>query len=700
MRFSQYFIIISYLIAVTGLIAVSLTNIINPIFLIGISFVVLLSLFLSITGKHFKISGFIWNSLAVIILAASLIDYLFVSRSIIDVSVRFITILMAAKLFDLKTNRDYAVLYILTFFQLLSASAATVNISFLFVLALYILTGIWALTIFNLKKDWEEKGTPHKDMAKNILGPYFFIATAGLAVLSLIITLSLFFIIPRMEIGFFSRQTADVLRVSGFSEKVDLGELGTIKLDPTIVMRVALPDYKAYAAPHIYFRGVSFDTYNGNQWQQTIKQRIPLKKDSSGIWRLKPRISPSPATSAILTQTILLEPIETNVLFAASNGIGVSGNLRNVMADGTGSLYLPAPSYSRIEYTAYSILPPPSNPILPEHNYPEGVPSVYLHIPPGLERVSILARDITVKKTTPFEKAKAIEEYLIRNFRYTLNPVKGSGKNPVEDFLFYTKEGYCEQYATTMAMMLRGAGIPSRLVTGFLPGEWNKFGNYLIVRQRDAHSWVEAYMPPPPPLSPSTRGIGGGGGWAKFDPTPPAEAVGAMPPQTSIITLYIDSLKWKWNRYIINYSFRDQISFAKAIEGKGRSLMSNLKWNVISNQLSISAARNKNLFIAIAVLIISALIFTAIIWRPKKETRQPKAPSFYKNMLNILAKKGMIKKTGATAMEFAKDVNIEEVKFITDIYYYVRFGGHRLTEKEQDKVLNSLKSLKLADRIL
>ncbi|MDP2683415.1 MAG: DUF3488 and transglutaminase-like domain-containing protein [Deltaproteobacteria bacterium] len=694
MKFSTYFILISYLIAGTGLVAVSLTNIINPVFLAGISCVVLLSLFLSIKGNSFNIPGFIWNSLAVIILVAGLIDYLFVSRSLIDVSLRFLTILMVAKLFDLKTNRDYAILYILTFFQLLSASASTVNISFLFVLALYILTGIWALTIFNLKKDWEEKGVPHKEMAKNILGPYFFIATAGLAGLSLIITLSLFFIIPRMEVGFFSRQTADVLKVSGFSEKVDLGELGPIKLDPAIVMRVELPDYKAYAAPRLYFRGVSFDTYNGAQWQQTIKETAPLRRGQDGVWRAVSGEWSRIGTN-ILTQIILLEPIETNVLFAASNGIGVSGNFKSVMADRTGSLYLPAPSYSRIEYTAYSILPPPSKPILPEQDLGtdlKSVPTQYLHIPPGLERVSNLARDITVKKITPFEKAAAIEEYLIKNFHYTLNPVKGSGKNPVEDFLFYTKEGYCEQYATTMAMMLRGAGIPSRLVTGFLPGEWNKFGNYLIIRQRDAHSWVEAYMPP-------TESIGG---WAAFDPTPPAEAVGAMPPATSVITLYLDSLKWKWNRYIINYSFRDQINFAKTVEGKGRSIMSNLRWNALVSQVSAAGGLHKNLFIVIAVSMISALILTTIIWRlgrPGEETRRSKVPSFYKSMLNILAKKGKIKKAGETALEFARDVNIEEVETITDIYYNVRFGGHRLTEKEQGEIMDYLRSLKKADII-
>ena len=291
-----------------------------------------------------------------------------------------------------------------------------------------------------------------------------------------------------------------------------------------------------------------------------------------------------------------------------------------------------------------------------------------------------------MEKTTPFEKAAAIEEYLIKNFHYTLNPVKGSGKNPVEDFLFYTKEGYCEQYATTMAMMLRGVGIPSRLVTGFLPGEWNKFGNYLIIRQRDAHSWVETYMPD--------------SGWATFDPTPPAEAVGAMPPATSVITLYIDSLKWKWNRYIINYSFRDQINFAKTVEGKGRSILSNLRWNTLVSQVSTAGGLHKNLFIVIAVSMISALILTVLIWRlrrPGEETRRrSKVPSFYKSMLSILAKKGKIKKAGATALEFARDVNIEEVETITDIYYNVRFGGHRLTEKEQGEIMDYLRSIKLA----
>lgn len=673
MNFSTYFIIISYLMAAAGLLAVSLTEVINPLFLTAISGVTILSLLLSIKGKPFNIPGFIWNSIAVIILTAALMDYLFVSRSLADVSVRFLTILMVAKLFDLRTNRDYAILYILTFFQLLAASASTINISFLLVLALYILTGIWALTIFTLKKDWEEKKGLHKEPSKNILGPYFFIATAGLAALSLLITLSLFFIIPRMGVGFFSRQTADTVKVSGFSEKVDLGDIGPIKLDPTIMMRVELPGGKTPPLSRLYFRGMSFDIYDNAQWQQTIKEKTLLKRDGSGIWRVKQQMAGS---EDILTQTILLEPIETNVIFAASYGIGVSGNFRNVLADSAGSFHLPSPSYSRVEYTAYSVLSPPPKAIFPEQDYLTGIEPQYLQVSSGLEMVYGLAKDITADKKTPFEKAAKIEEYLKRNYRYTLTPGKGEGKNPVEDFLFYTKEGYCEQYATAMTLMLRAIGIPSRLVTGFLPGEWNKFGNYLIIRQRDAHSWVEAYMPE--------------SGWATFDPTPPAEAVGAAPPQTSIITLYFDSLKWRWSRYIINYSLRDQINFAKAFEAKGRSMASKLRWETFGNQFKAVEGYKREILIlmtlSLMVLLALLIVIIRIVRKRAEKAIWHKTPLFYKTMLMFLEKKGKIKKNNETALEFARSINIKEVNVITDIYYKVRFGKHKLKNNEKDKI--------------
>ena len=109
---------------------------------------------------------------------------------------------------------------------------------------------------------------------------------------------------------------------------------------------------------------------------------------------------------------------------------------------------------------------------------------------------------------------------------------------PIEDFLFNTKKGYCEHYASSMVLMLRSLGIPSRVVTGFYGGEKNEYGAYLIVRKSNAHSWVEALTD---------------GRWKRFDPTP---TVAIMRP--SAVDLMLDSLQLNWSRYVVGFSFSDQ----------------------------------------------------------------------------------------------------------------------------------------------
>lgn len=683
MRFSTYFIIISYLMVGAGFVAAILTESINPAFLTAIGGIIVLNFFLTIKGYVLNISKILWNIIAIVIMAVSAVDYIFISQSLIEVSARFLTILMVVKLFDLKTNRDYTTLYILTFFQLLSASASTVNLSFLIVLALYILTGIWALTIFTLKKDWEEKSTARGELEKNILTPYFFLTTTGIAALSLVITLSLFFIIPRMGVGFFPKKTADVLKLSGFSEEIDLGELGPVKLDPTIVMRVELSDYKGIVIPNLYFRGISFDSYDGSRWLQTIKEAIPLRRDRNGIFNIPvDSITEIKAytNTLMLKQAILLEPIDTNVVFAASYGIGISGNFQNIRADTAGSFYLPAPSYSRIEYTVYSVVPSPPQKIHTELNKSDDAKLKYLALSIDSGRLKTLTGEIVSGKKGPLDKAVAIEEYLKKNYGYTLNPRKGDGINPIEDFLFYTREGYCEQYATAMAIMLRNVGIPSRLVTGFLPGEWNRFGNYLIIRQRDAHSWVEAYIK--------------GSGWVMFDPTPSAEAAGVMTEPTSTLNLYLDSLRWRWNRYIINYSFADQIRLLRTVETKSFALLSILKQK---SSKQIAAKGLKKTALIIAVILISAGLFIFLfkqIQKSRATNRRSLAPQFYKDMLKLLAKKGRRKKESDTPFEFANIIAIPEVTTITWLYYNTRFGNYELTYEEREKIADCLKKIK------
>src|SRR5262249_57566678 len=108
----------------------------------------------------------------------------------------------------------------------------------------------------------------------------------------------------------------------------------------------------------------------------------------------------------------------------------------------------------------------------------------------------------------PGERAKRLETHLIQGYSYTRDFGGRSTENPLEDFLFRYRSGHCEYFASSMVLLLRSQGIPARLVTGFLGGDYNPFEGYTIVRGSNAHAWVEAYLP--------------GGGWQIFDPTPPA----------------------------------------------------------------------------------------------------------------------------------------------------------------------------------
>jgi transglutaminase-like putative cysteine protease len=91
-----------------------------------------------------------------------------------------------------------------------------------------------------------------------------------------------------------------------------------------------------------------------------------------------------------------------------------------------------------------------------------------------------------------------------QNFFYTLEPPL-LGETPVDEFLFKTRAGFCEHYASAFAVLMRGAGIPARIVTGYHGGDLNQFGNYLIVRQAEAHAWAEVWLE--------------GRGWLRIDPT-------------------------------------------------------------------------------------------------------------------------------------------------------------------------------------
>ena len=134
--------------------------------------------------------------------------------------------------------------------------------------------------------------------------------------------------------------------------------------------------------------------------------------------------------------------------------------------------------------------------------------------------------------------------FFVSGFRYTLSDPASS----IREFLFRKRAGYCEHFAAGLSLLLRGAGIPSRVAAGYLGGEWNGVGKYLIVRQSDAHAWVEAWID---------------GRWVTLDATPPSGASSPFRTRTGTIGLYADWLRQRWDKYVVNYSMRMQADALK-----------------------------------------------------------------------------------------------------------------------------------------
>jgi hypothetical protein len=169
----------------------------------------------------------------------------------------------------------------------------------------------------------------------------------GIVISAIMVLLAIFFLIPRIGAGFFQKNRVDLIRTSGFSEKVDLGVIGAVKLDPTVVMRVELPDQKGPVPEGLYFRGAAYDTYDGRSWANRLAGRRILERTPDGAFQVQSQQAPAGAESPGLRQEILIEALDTSVLFGAPFADSVKGNFMSVQMDGMRGLYLPYPPSAR-----------------------------------------------------------------------------------------------------------------------------------------------------------------------------------------------------------------------------------------------------------------------------------------------------------------------------------------------------------------
>lgn len=259
----------------------------------------------------------------------------------------------------------------------------------------------------------------------------------------------------------------------------------------------------------------------------------------------------------------MLEPIGQEVIF----GLPMLSEVRDldgiVTRDANGEWNLGG-SEGRIAYTAVSVapesdptrlaeaVPAPKASALTRNETAAAEAGVWLQLPEDLDpRVARLARQIADQAgTNPYERARAIEHYLRTELDYTVVPEESGLRQPLSGFLFDTRRGHCEYFATALTVMLRTLGIPARVVNGFYGGDWNQFGGYWVFRQSDAHSWVEVNF--------------GEAGWVYFDATP--EGLGGLRPETtSWLSEAVDVLIADWYEIVLDYDLSTQLDFVDSV---------------------------------------------------------------------------------------------------------------------------------------
>ena len=621
--------------------------------------------------------------LAGVAAVAALVDVAYLADTVLDGLVHLLLFVVIARLFTLRAPADARVVAFLAFFMLVAASSASFGVSFLFVFLGYLLVATWLLLLQHLLA--ESEPAPRRAVlgggpAGNARG--WLVLAAASAAATLLITAVLFFVIPRVGLAALPFRGRTGPLMTGFSDRVELGSYGPIQTDESVAMRVYIPAGvpEPDRIAELRWRGLAFDEFDGQAWRVGQPERVTLRR--AGVGPGDFRLAPPRGRGRLLYQEFYLEPMGTDVLFAAARVLQVTLRSPELTVDDMGSLSVPSAS-ARLSYVVESELGdgPLTFPVRGRGPDPRTDPAFarYLDLPRLPARIGALAREIAADSSTPYQAALRLTDHLSREYKYTLALERRTALDPVDEFLFVRRSGNCEYFAAALAVMLRTIGVPARVVAGFQRGDWNPYGRYFTVRMKDAHSWVEAYI--------------AGAGWVTLDASPRAGADPEAPP--SAARLYLDALRMRWYRYVVNWSLRDQVEAAATIRrqaGSWRGSVASLPgWREVP-AWAVSA-------VAMALGVGLAWLWGARRSAPPARAAARRMPRFYARALRALARDGLAPGPGETAREFAQRVAASApargapFAAITTTYERTRFGTCTLTSAEQAAVEESVAAL-------
>lgn len=561
MSFSRLHKLVCYLIAGLGLFALSLGSELEShvLWLIGAGFV----------GSWFAEAPLVlgaryanlWNGSVVALLLVQLYRGLSAEPTL-AMAIEFAAYLQVSRLFNRRSAAEYQQIAVLSFLHLIAATVLTTSISYGVVFIGFVIATPWMLALSHLRREIEGNypsvvegdSQAHSALrrvlsSRRVVGPQYLLGTAMLSVPLFLMTLVIFVLVPRVGQGFLSFSRSAEQPTTGFGNEIELGGFGVIRDDPTVVLRLSPVPALEGPVPTLAFRlrGTSFDHYDGKRWTRSPSVGRELRAFRSDYYVT--RRLPQPRDRVF---RVVLDPLDEPVVFLPTGTVALAVDpqikagerrfRRLTRSAGFDVRYMNADDLGLI-YNVY-ISPDPTERDVPP--VADEVADSYLQLPDGTERIAEFARELTQGETEPAAIAMALERHLKHGtYRYTLEQPNVGERPPLEVFLFEARRGHCEYFSSAMTVMLRTLGVPARNVTGFVGGRYNPYGGYYAIRQGDAHSWVEVYVP--------------GRGWVTYDPTPAARAaVGPRQNLWSDLNALVDALRTRWTTSVVGYDLRTQ----------------------------------------------------------------------------------------------------------------------------------------------
>lgn len=520
-----------------------------------------LSVYFERTGK-FPIPRWVLNICSLAVLFISF--YRLNLDNIVVPALEGLLLLLSIKFLQEKKFRDFMQIYTIAVFLLSGSSLLSIDMEFLlYFLALLFMLGI-AIVLLAYYAQNPALELPGDTVLKIILNSLL------IPLISIPLTLFIFIILPRTNYPLFKFLNRAEKAQSGFADKVRLGEVSAIQEDSSIIFRARMPRLDNEV---LYWRGIVLDYYDGKSWSN-LQGDTPVQVHLSG---------------RRVEQTIYLEPYENKYLFALDKPLHIA--LRNTIVHNDLTVSLPQNIRRKLRYEAVSVI----SEVIPEYGIDE---DKYLQLPEGLSRktIDLVSRLIRGKRSDTEEAIRTLLKFLREgDYKYSFRSLPIT-QEPLEAFLFKYKYGNCEYFASAMAVMLRLAHIPSRLVGGYMGGYYNEVGGYYIIPQKNAHVWVETYV----------KGMG----WIRLDPTPVSAADFSSEGRNFFqrARLLLDSIDYYWTVFIVNYDFEKQTTLLMKIRSGINKPKIDLKGLTIEKEKLIPYAAGL-LFIAGTGFLIYALIF-------------------------------------------------------------------------------------------